>query len=594
MLFIKTKPAASVSLRLCDTMPLPVGSDPGFAGGGRSGIGFGRIFHRRSIPGISILIWLGMSLILFADADDEVTPSKGFKLFQSHCASCHQPTGLGVPGVFPPVADSDFVAANRDQAILAVLDGMKGKVTVNGIEYNNAMPPVALSDRDVADVMTYVFSELNSLPAVTIGQVQELRATTTYPTYAALVASMYNKPLPAPPKGYDIRVLADLEQSPVRMVSLDDDRLLVLMRSGNVVAINKQTGSQQPFLNSTDYLQGNPELTDALGMCLDSSRRLFILANHSEIANKVPLRHITTIYRSEPIPAGGAMGAHPKPWFKTARVPAGSEVYNHSPACIVEGPDGFLYVGSGSRSDAGEPNGLPGAPALDERGMSSSIWRISRDEPMFFEIFAQGFRNPFGLCFGDGGQLYVTDNGPDKEAPEELNRIKWGRHYGFPYQFGDLAQNPYPNAPKAPSGLSMELPMQNLGPAGLGVRGSSDSSFAAHSCPVGMTWLDASFPDEWANGLLVARFGNFLKVESGDVGFDILHVRPLPENGGRSRFECTNFLLGVARPIDVKTGTAGDIYVAEYSRATSSSEGLGLPGRILVLRPTNSSVKVDR
>ena len=61
----------------------------------------------------------------------------------------------------------------------------------------------------------------------------------------------------------------------------------------------------------------------------------------------------------------------------------------------------------------------------------------------------------------------------------------------------------------------------------------------------------------------------------------------LPDAQGRKRFSCKTFMAGVARPIDVKTGNRGEIYIAEFTRATSNAEGLGLPGRILVLKPTD-------
>jgi nitrite reductase (NO-forming) len=58
--------------------------------------------------------------------------------------------------VFPPLAASDYLKADKDRAIRVILKGLTGPVTVNGHTYNIAMPPQELTDKQVADVLTYV------------------------------------------------------------------------------------------------------------------------------------------------------------------------------------------------------------------------------------------------------------------------------------------------------------------------------------------------------------------------------------------------------------------------------------------------------
>ncbi|HEX7112799.1 MAG TPA: c-type cytochrome, partial [Mizugakiibacter sp.] len=91
-------------------------------------------------------------------AIDPITHGK--QIFDSTCAACHQPTGSGVPGAFPPLAKSDFLAADPKRAVHIVLHGLSGKVTVNGQHYDSMMPPFGpqLSDDDVAHVLTYVLN----------------------------------------------------------------------------------------------------------------------------------------------------------------------------------------------------------------------------------------------------------------------------------------------------------------------------------------------------------------------------------------------------------------------------------------------------
>jgi len=83
----------------------------------------------------------------------------GESLFAGTCSVCHQPNGAGLAGVFPPLAKSDFLAADLKRATGIVLRGFNGKVTVNGSEYNSVMPPMSqLNDDEVADILTYVIN----------------------------------------------------------------------------------------------------------------------------------------------------------------------------------------------------------------------------------------------------------------------------------------------------------------------------------------------------------------------------------------------------------------------------------------------------
>jgi nitrite reductase (NO-forming) len=76
------------------------------------------------------------------------------------CFACNQPDGKGLPGVFPALANSDFLLADRDRAVRVVLKGLTGPVTVNGQTINSAMPPQedTLTDAQVADVLTYIYN----------------------------------------------------------------------------------------------------------------------------------------------------------------------------------------------------------------------------------------------------------------------------------------------------------------------------------------------------------------------------------------------------------------------------------------------------
>lgn len=113
----------------------------------------------------------------FVKASDEQM-KRGAAVYARTCIACHQPTGLGLPPVFPPLANAPIVAGNPELPVKFILQGLMGPITVNGMTYNSMMPPVAgVSDADIADVLTYVRQSFgNQANAVTADQVKAIRA----------------------------------------------------------------------------------------------------------------------------------------------------------------------------------------------------------------------------------------------------------------------------------------------------------------------------------------------------------------------------------------------------------------------------------
>lgn len=109
-----------------------------------------------------------------------VTPAQlGKKVYANICQACHQATGLGVPGVYPPLAASEWVTGSEERAIRIVLHGLNGPITVEGKEYNNAMAALGsvLKDDQVANVLTYIRQEWgNAAPEVKAETVARVRS----------------------------------------------------------------------------------------------------------------------------------------------------------------------------------------------------------------------------------------------------------------------------------------------------------------------------------------------------------------------------------------------------------------------------------
>ncbi|MEZ5385507.1 MAG: cytochrome c [Prosthecobacter sp.] len=112
----------------------------------------------------------------------DATLERGKTIYMQVCFACHQPTGLGLPGMFPPLVGSDWTTAKKpDRMIRMVLHGFAGPITINGKPFATPaplMPPqgAALSDNQIADVLTYVRDAFGGkASAVTPDEVKAIR-----------------------------------------------------------------------------------------------------------------------------------------------------------------------------------------------------------------------------------------------------------------------------------------------------------------------------------------------------------------------------------------------------------------------------------
>lgn len=102
----------------------------------------------------------------------------GKRLYARTCQACHQEEGQGIPNAFPPLANADYLNADVDRAISIVLHGKTGEITVNGKTYNSVMTAQTLTDEQVANVLTYVYSSWgNNGTVVTPLMVTKVKST---------------------------------------------------------------------------------------------------------------------------------------------------------------------------------------------------------------------------------------------------------------------------------------------------------------------------------------------------------------------------------------------------------------------------------
>ncbi|MEB2781734.1 copper-containing nitrite reductase [Algoriphagus sp. C2-6-M1] len=90
----------------------------------------------------------------------------GKQMYARTCQACHQEQGQGIPNAFPPLANADYLNEDVERAINIVLHGKTGEITVNGKTYNSVMTAQTLTDEQVANVLTYVYSSWGNSGAV--------------------------------------------------------------------------------------------------------------------------------------------------------------------------------------------------------------------------------------------------------------------------------------------------------------------------------------------------------------------------------------------------------------------------------------------
>jgi glucose/arabinose dehydrogenase len=206
-------------------------------------------------------------------------------------------------------------------------------------------------------------------------------------------------------------------------------------------------------------------------------------------------------------------------------------------ATIVADPDGWLYVGVGTRSDH-----TPPADAL-----TGQIRRM-RPDGTGEAVYATGLRMPFGLAFGPDGQLYATDNGREDlgedQPPDELNRIEAGADYGWPGCWGDEIVDP-DGGGTAAGCAATKAPLLAL-PAHSGVAGIVVATGPA-------------VPPAMEGDLFIALSGSWYTAVPR--GHSVLRVHGLD-----GPLEMSTIAEGFSRPVALAVSPEGRVLVADYDR----------------------------
>jgi len=248
---------------------------------------------RRSkfLPGICILSSLGIITALTATAGSfaaevhsaEVAQGNPGKAgFETYCQACHQATGEGMTGVFPPLQGSDRLADDPSRAVRAPLLGVSGEIVVNGVTYNSVMPHLNyLSDGDIAAIATYVLNSWgNSGGSFKAADVAAIRAEVASASGevggphpgAAPEAEMAYQGAPSPLAGETSNVMVSTEGPPMTAEEFSHATQLYFERCAGCHGVLRKGATGKPLTiditreKGTQYLETIINYGSAAGM----------------------------------------------------------------------------------------------------------------------------------------------------------------------------------------------------------------------------------------------------------------------------------------------------------------------------------------
>jgi aldose sugar dehydrogenase len=363
---------------------------------------------------------------------------------------------------------------------------------------------------------------------------------------------------------FKITVLADNLHATWASALLPSGNVLVTERLPGAFRIVGKNGASAP-LTGLDGLKVSTPMTGLLDVVLDpafaSNRTIYF--TYFEYLDKTVYN--TAIARAVLDEGAGAI-RNVRVLLKTLPFAPNDQTLSAGTKTggrIAIGADGYLYVVTGDRDNAGS---RPWAVAQYLDTHLGKVLRITKDgkpapgNPFIGqagalpEIWATGFRSPEGLTFAPDGQLYEVEHGP--RGGDELNLIKKGGNYGWPFISHGIDYRSAPIGEGEVARPGMEQPVYfwspSTAPGGLAFYKGSSKAWAG-SAFVGML-----------NGRMLSR----IKLVNGRV---VEEEALLTDMKQRIR--------------DVRMGSDGALYVMTDSGGTSITETTPATGQLLKLVP---------
>ncbi len=171
------------------------------------------------------------------------------------------------------------------------------------------------------------------------------------------------------------------------------------------------------------------------------------------------------------------------------------------------------------------------------------------------KVFAQGLRNSVFMTQNpQTNEIWATEMGRDwlgdETPPDEINIVKQGGDYGWPYCYGNRIydKNFGQNSPS--------YCQNTIAPI---------YQIPAHSAPLGLTFINSSqFPSDWQGDLLVAYHGSWNR--STPTGYKVVHLKIKDNQIINAEDFISGFLEGdqaLARPVDLIFDQEGSLYISD-------------------------------
>jgi Raf kinase inhibitor-like YbhB/YbcL family protein len=222
----------------------------------------------------------------------------------------------------------------------------------------------------------------------------------------------------------------------------------------------------------------------------------------------------------------------------------------HADRTIAFGPDGQLYLSVGATCNA----------CNEDNPENATMLRITPDGKTR-RIFATGLRNTIGFDWNPTtGELWGLDNGidflGDDSQPEELNKIEFGKQYGWPHVYGAGEINPQSTPP---GGITKEEWRARSTPQVLG--------YTAHAAPMQLAFYKAhAFPSEYVGDAFATMRGSWNRAKAS--GYEIVRIhfvngRPQSFEPFVSGFLTDNGTTHIARPMGLAVARDGSLLMAD-------------------------------
>ncbi|MDC3297248.1 PQQ-dependent sugar dehydrogenase, partial [Balneolaceae bacterium] len=390
---------------------------------------------------------------------------------------------------------------------------------------------------------------------------------------------------------------------------------------GNIYRIDFNSGRQFLIANSGDY-----GINETQGFAISKLGEFFVSGTNKDGDNATNQGRVSR----------GSFIDNQLVWqdlLTTEEYPLSNTAFDHNFNGIVLSPDQkTLYVNSGSRTDHGEVHSVDGRyPNTREVALTAKLFQVPADttdlilpnDYVFLEaknfIYAEGLRNTFDLAFDKDGNLFGTENSGDRDDSEELNLIKEGKHYGFPWLMGgnltpmqfvgyNVEEDPYvstsstayrggffyndPNYPSPPDSIDFVEGLINIGPDADRKRESdgniydaSDNgleirTFTSHRSPLGLVFdTTSSLGGDYTNdGFVLGWTGSDhsgLLSRLSNQGKDMFHLSFIPDEKETFKVSVKRIATGFKNPIDAVI-VDNKIYVMEYTGGWINNGSVGI------------------